>query len=80
MGHAMTTATLAVYHRDDHTITFHPSTDGRPGDATAGVHAIPAWARNAVNLDDSLTGAGYTRVGRWTSTGDVLTAPVDGPA
>ncbi len=79
MGHAMTTF-LAVYHRDDHTVTFHhPADNGSPGDVISGVNAIPPWAHR-VNLDDSLTGTGYTRVGRWTSTGDALTAPVDGPA
>ncbi len=79
MKTAVTTAVVAVYHRDDQTLTIHErDNDGQPGDVLTGVTVSPAGARHGADLDDDLFRAGYLRTDRWTRTaGGELLAPVE---
>lgn len=67
MKTAVATAVVAVYHRDDQTVTIHErDNDGQPGNVRSGVAVIPTQGRHGADLDDSLFCAGYLRADRWT--------------
>ena len=69
MKTAVATAVVAVYHRDDQTITINDrNNDGQPGDVRTDVAVIPAQGGHGADLDDCLFCAGYLRADRWTRT------------